>query len=96
LRHDPAVVTVLVIRNFCVGLRVCGVRRNFFGGGGGVTPGIFSGGFQKIKLRFEDRESGDLGAVAPQSGVPLNLQMNETHILIRLLRLYIPRNWEFG
>jgi hypothetical protein len=31
-----------------------------------------------------------------QSGVPLNLQMNETHILIRLLRMYIPRNWEFG
>jgi hypothetical protein len=22
--------------------------------------------------------------------------MNETHILIRLLRVYIPRNWEFG
>jgi hypothetical protein len=24
------------------------------------------------------------------------LQMNETHILIRLLRMYIPLNWEFG
>jgi hypothetical protein len=24
------------------------------------------------------------------------LQMNETHILIRSLRMYIPRNWEFG
>jgi hypothetical protein len=24
------------------------------------------------------------------------LQMNEIHILIRLLRMYIPRNWEFG
>jgi hypothetical protein len=24
------------------------------------------------------------------------LQMNETRILIRLLRMYIPRNWEFG
>jgi hypothetical protein len=22
--------------------------------------------------------------------------MNETHILIRLLQMYIPRNWEFG
>jgi hypothetical protein len=22
--------------------------------------------------------------------------MNETHILIRLLWMYIPRNWEFG
>jgi hypothetical protein len=28
--------------------------------------------------------------------LPLNLQMNETHILIRLLRMYIPWNWEFG
>jgi hypothetical protein len=24
------------------------------------------------------------------------LQMSETHILIRLLRMYFPRNWEFG
>jgi hypothetical protein len=22
--------------------------------------------------------------------------MNETHILVRLLRIYIPQNWEFG
>jgi hypothetical protein len=29
-------------------------------------------------------------------GVPLNLQMNETRILITLLRMYIARNWEFG
>jgi hypothetical protein len=36
-------------------------------------------------LGIEGRENGDLGAVAPYSGVPLNLQMNETHILIRLL-----------
>jgi hypothetical protein len=43
-----------------------------------------------IQLRIESRESGDLGAVAPESGVPLNLQMNETHILIRLLQMYIP------
>jgi hypothetical protein len=54
------------------------------------------GGFQQIQLRIEGRENGDLGAVAPYSGVSLNLQMNETHILIRLLRMYIPRNWEFG
>jgi hypothetical protein len=37
-----------------------------------------------------------LGAVAPWSGVPLNLQMSETCILIRLLRMHFPRNWEFG
>jgi hypothetical protein len=44
-----------------------------------VTPGIFSlggvgGRGQQIQLRTEGRENGDLGAVAPKSGVPLNLQ----------------------
>ena len=34
-------------------------------------PGIlFGGGVQQIQLRTEDREKGDLGAVAPWSGVP--------------------------
>jgi hypothetical protein len=51
-------------------------------------------GVQQIQLRIESRENGDLGAVAPYSGVPLNFQTNETHILIRLLRMYIPWNWE--
>jgi hypothetical protein len=60
------------------------VARNFFGE------------VQQIQLRIEGRENGDLGAVAPYSGVPLNLQINETHILIRLLRMFIPRNWKFG
>jgi hypothetical protein len=59
-----------------------GVPRNFFSGGG----------VQQIQLRIEGRENGDLGAVAPQSGVPLNLQMSETRILIRLLWIYFPRN----
>jgi hypothetical protein len=63
-----------------------GVPR-IFGGGGGV---------QQIQLRTEGRENGYLGAVAPWSGVPLDLQMNETRILITLLWMYIPRNWEFG
>jgi hypothetical protein len=62
--------------------------------------GIFGRGWlgvvQQISLRIQGRENGELGAVAPQSGVPLNLQINETHILIRLLRMCIPRNWEFG
>jgi len=34
-----------------------------------VYPGIFFGGVQPIQLRTEDRENGDLGAVAPLSGV---------------------------
>jgi hypothetical protein len=53
------------------------------------------GGFQQVLLT-EGRENGDLGAVAPESGVPLNLQMSGIRILIRLLRMYFPRNWEFG
>jgi hypothetical protein len=44
----------------------------------------------------EGRENGDLGAVAPSQGVPLNLQMSETRILFRLLQMYFPRNREFG
>jgi hypothetical protein len=61
-----------------------------------VYPGIFFWvGVQQIKLRTEGRENGDLGAVAPYSGVPLDLQMSENCILIRLLRMYFPQNWEF-
>jgi hypothetical protein len=46
----------------------------------------------------QGRENVDLGVLAPNSGVPLNLQMIETRVLIRLLRMYVyfPRNWEFG
>ena len=41
-----------------VSMKCSGVPRNFFGGG-----------VQQIQLRTEERENGDLGAVAPQSGV---------------------------
>jgi hypothetical protein len=61
-----------------------------------VCPGIFSvGGFtNSVENRGQiERGSGD---GSPYSGVPLNLQMNETHILIRLLWMYIPQNWEFS
>ena len=30
---------------------------------------VFGGGVQQIQLRTEDRQNGDLGAVAPLSGV---------------------------
>jgi hypothetical protein len=33
------------------------------------TQEFCSGGVQQIQFRTEDRENGDLGAVAPQSGV---------------------------
>jgi len=32
-------------------------------------PGILFRGFQQIQLRTQDREKGDLGAVAPLSSV---------------------------
>jgi hypothetical protein len=66
---------------------------NFFQG---VYARIFFSGVQQIQLRTEGGKNGDLGAVFPAAWVPLNLQMNETRILIRLLRMYISRNWEFG
>jgi hypothetical protein len=59
--------------------------QEFFFGGGGPTNSVEERG---------QREQG-LGALAPQSGVPLYLQMSETRILIRLLQMYFPRNWEF-
>jgi hypothetical protein len=52
------------------------------------VPRKFFVGVQQIQLRTEGRENGDL--------VPLNLQMNKAHVLIKLLPMYIPRNWEFG
>jgi hypothetical protein len=71
-------------------------NQNFFRWDGGVTPDTLRREVQQIQLRTEGRENGDLGAVAPYSGVPLNLQMSETRILIRLLRMYFPRNYKFG
>jgi hypothetical protein len=51
---------------------------------------------QQIQSRTDGSENGDLGAVVPYSGVPQNFQMSETCILIRLLRMYFPRNRELG
>jgi hypothetical protein len=70
--------------------------QKFFRGGGVYARNFFRGGVEQIQLRTEGRENGDLGAVAPESGVPLNLQMSKTSILIRLLRIYFPRIPEFG
>jgi hypothetical protein len=68
----------------------------FFGAGGFRQEFFRGGGVQQIQLRTEGRENGDLGAIAPQSGVPLNLQMSEPRILIRLLRIYFPWTSEFS
>jgi hypothetical protein len=43
------------------------------------------GGVQKIQFT-EGPEKTEMGAVAPQSGVPPNLQVGETCIIIRFLR----------
>jgi hypothetical protein len=43
---------------------VSGVPTNFFEWGGS-TQEFFREGVQKIQFRTEDREDGDLGAVAP-------------------------------
>jgi hypothetical protein len=51
---------------------------------------------QQTQFRTEGRENGDLGTTAPCSDVQLKLQMSETNILIMLLRMYFPSNWEFG
>jgi hypothetical protein len=40
--------------------------QEFFSGGGDFSRNFFRwGGVQQIQLRTEDRENGDLGAVAP-------------------------------
>jgi hypothetical protein len=50
----------------------------------GIHRNFVRGGVQQIQLRTEGRENGDLGVVAPKLRVPLNFQMSETRILIRL------------
>jgi hypothetical protein len=52
-------------------------------------PGNFFRGVGGSTNSDEDRENGVWGAV-------VNLQTSEPRILIRLLRMYFPRNWEFG
>jgi hypothetical protein len=68
----------------------------FFFWGGGTYARIFFRGFQQIHLRTEGRKNRDQGALVPKSGVPLNSKMSETSILVWLLRMYFPRNWEFA
>jgi hypothetical protein len=56
---------------------------------------FFSGGSTNSVEDRGQRERGSEGG-GPLIRVPLNLQMSETRILIRLLRMYFPRNREFG
>jgi hypothetical protein len=63
-------------------------------------PGYFFGGggwFNKFSGRQRAQRERGSGAGGPLvSGVPLNLQMCETHILISLVQTYFPLNREFG
>jgi hypothetical protein len=61
-----------------------GIPRNFFRKGSANS--------------FEDRGQRERrsGGGSPLFRVPLNLQTSELRIVIRLLRMYFPRNWKFG
>jgi hypothetical protein len=91
---------IVLFRSFCdafVCIRTVAYPGIFSVVEGGLLQDFFFGGrVQQIQLRAEGRENGELRAVAPNQGVPLNLPMSETRILTRLLRMYFLRNWEFG
>jgi hypothetical protein len=55
-------------------------------------PGIL---FNKFSWGQNAERKGVWGRYPLVRG-PLSLQMSETRILSRLLRMYFPRNWEFG
>jgi hypothetical protein len=62
----------------------------------GVPRNFVQGGVQQIQFTTEGIENGDLGAVVPLSGVPLNLQSGWTSPNFRDVWMYFPRNWQFG
>jgi hypothetical protein len=74
---------------------ISGVHRNFFRGGW-LHLEFFSGASTNSVEDRGHRERGSGGSSPPSQGFHSILQMNETHILIRFLRMYFPRNWEFG
>jgi hypothetical protein len=61
-------------------------------------PGIFfgEGWFGKFSWGQRAERTGIWGQEPPSLGFALNLQISETRILIRLLRMYFQLNWEFG
>jgi hypothetical protein len=75
-------------------LDTSGQPRNLFLEGG-LRYGSFSGGSKNSVEDRGQRERGT-GGCSPLVRVPLNLQISETRTLIRFLRMYFPRNWEFG
>jgi hypothetical protein len=60
-------------------------------------PGILFGGGSPNSIEDRGQKERGSGGGSPLLGVvPPNLQMSETHILIRLLWMYFSQNWEFG
>jgi hypothetical protein len=60
---------------------------------------FFGGGVQQIQLRTEGKGNGDLGAVAPSQvfrSICNPVRLCQTFGMSGLLRMYFPRNWEFG
>jgi hypothetical protein len=73
----------LVVQATCV-LMNSGIPRNF----------VLGGSTNSVEDRGQ-RKRGS-GGSSPLAGVPLSLQISEICILIRLLWMYFPWNWEFG
>jgi hypothetical protein len=66
---------------------------------GSDLPRIFfreDGGVSTNSIEDRGQREREFGGLAPYSGVPLNLQMSETRILIRVLWMYFSRNREFA
>jgi hypothetical protein len=61
-----------------------------------LTQEFFRGGGSSNSVEDRGQIERGSGGGSPLSGVPLYLQMGETRITIRLLRMCFPRNWEFG
>jgi hypothetical protein len=57
---------------------------------------LFREGGSKNSVEERGQRERGSGGGSPVFRVTIKFAKNETHILIRLLRMYIPRNWEFG
>jgi hypothetical protein len=90
-RQGNGMVCVNQTRPHCVNQMEMTQSKSLTEGYGRRTAGERHG-MCETELKQWQRERG-LRAVAPYSGVSLNLQMSKTRILIRLLRTYFPRNW---
>jgi hypothetical protein len=66
-----------------------------FIGGEGLHQEFCFGGFNKFSWGQRAERTGIWGRWPPSQGFHSICKMSETRILIRLLRMYFPENWEF-